>query len=70
MAKPDNILLFGGTGEGRELTNLLASAGMQVCVSVATERGLADFSLDDPRVFETAGCVAAILIEKGETHAF
>ena len=50
MAKPNNILLFGGTGEGRELTNLLANAGMQVCVSVATERGLADFSLDDPRV--------------------
>ena len=29
-----------------------------------------DLSLDDPRVFETAGCVVAIFTEKGETHAF
>ena len=29
-----------------------------------------DFSLDDPRVFETNECMVAILTEKGETHAF
>ncbi len=50
MIHPMNILLFGGTSEGRELTQLLADAGIRVCVSVATERGLQDFAVDNPLV--------------------
>ena len=50
MAKASNILIFGGTSEGRELTQLLANAGASVCVSVATERGLKDFFVDSPLV--------------------
>ena len=48
MAKASNILIFGGTSEGRELTQLLADTGVSVCVSVATERGLKDFFVDSP----------------------
>ena len=50
VAKASNILIFGGTSEGRELTQLLADAGASVCVSVATERGLKDFFVDSPLV--------------------
>lgn len=50
MAKASNILIFGGTSEGRELTQLLADTGVSVCVSVATERGLKDFFVDSPLV--------------------
>ena len=58
MTAPRNILLFGGTSEGRDLTQLLADAGMQVCVSVATERGLADFATDNPRVTFRMGALS------------
>ena len=50
MTKASNILIFGGTSEGRELTQLLADTGVSVCVSVATERGLKDFFVDSPLV--------------------
>ena len=50
VEKASNILIFGGTSEGRELTQLLADAGASVCVSVATERGLKDFFVDSPLV--------------------
>lgn len=50
VAKASNILIFGGTSEGRELTQLLADAGAFVCVSVATERGLKDFFVNSPLV--------------------
>ncbi len=43
-------MIFGGTSEGRELTQLLADTGVSVCVSVATERGLKDFFVDSPLV--------------------
>lgn len=50
MGTQQNILLFGGTSEGRELTALLAQAGIFVCVSVATERGARDFFVESPFV--------------------
>lgn len=50
MSTQHNILLFGGTSEGRELTALLAHAGISVCVSVATERGTHDFFVESPLV--------------------
>ena len=34
-----NILIFGGTTEGREISHLLAERGAQVLVCVATEYG-------------------------------
>lgn len=34
------VLLFGGTSEGRELALMLAEAGVDVCVSVASEAGV------------------------------
>ncbi len=47
---PQNILLFGGTSEGRELTQRLANVGARICVSVATPRGLSDFAVNNPHV--------------------
>ena len=52
------VLLFGGTTEGRDLTDLLANAGVPVCVSVATERGLHDFATENPLVSLRAGALS------------
>lgn len=39
MGQSDNILIFGGTTEGRQLAEFCSEHGIPACVSVATEYG-------------------------------